>query len=489
MDPASPKSPLDEGEFDDGYDENLMGDEEDKRMLAQMTEKQREQELFNRSERRETLRIRFEIERKLKTKAKKRELEKNKQSKQIRGRKRLRASEIYSSDESSEESDEYTPESNINTDASNQAGVKKMVTRSALLTSSSESSVSSASSASSESESEQGLDQDQAEDNSQEIQDDFQMTLADLRTMQLKRNQIEKWVYTRFFNETAIGLFVKISVGNHPQTKDHMYKVAQITDITKNSNPYVLNIETRNKTDKYCVVKIGRVERTYKMSFISNRSFDEDDYNKWKDQIHLDGQDMPSRDYFNKKRRDIDRAINYDYKDEDIQYEIQEKKKFRDLPHNFAVRKTELLGMKGEAEAANDFIRAQEIQKEIDELEERTRNLEKDRSSSTFSAISIVNERNRKKNIVESEKALKESKSVKTEDPFTRRKCTPTIVHNKNLNTTNNGDASNQSDKDGKASMNVKTSNGLQAKTEVMKSVDDLCQAHASIDLELDIDI
>lgn len=61
----------DDDEFNDGYDENLMGDEEDQKRLLQMTEKEREQELFNRSEKREVLKTRFEIEKKLRLQKKK----------------------------------------------------------------------------------------------------------------------------------------------------------------------------------------------------------------------------------------------------------------------------------------------------------------------------------------------------------------------------------------------------------------------------------
>lgn len=511
MDSGSPKSPLDDGEigdeeskeFDDGYDENLMGDEEDKKKLSLMTEKEREQELFNRSERRETLRIRFEIERKLRSKAKKREQEK-KQNKQVRARKRLRASEIYSSDESSDDSDEYTPEVNksstLNDLNSSSKPTSKMNTRSALLiTSSSSSNASSASSSSSSSESEPENGDIDADEDSQTVQDNFQMSLADLRCIQLKRDTIEKWVYSPFFKETAIGLFVKISVGNHPQTLQHMYKVAQIMDITRGNKIYALN-NGNNKTDKMCLVRIGRVERTYQMSFISNRSFDEDDYSRWKDQIHIDGQDMPSRDYFNKKKRDLQKASNYQYKDEDIAFEVTERSRFKDHPNNFALRKTELMGKKQDAEASNDYEKARQIQQTIDELEEKARELEKTRSSSTFSAISFVNERNRYKNIVESERVLKESKSVKTEDPFTRRKCTPTIVHNKNngdslnsankLNDKNGQDASKSATTTNNSSTSANDANkSTSTKPQCVKSVDDLFQAHANIDLELDIDL
>ncbi|KAJ8706153.1 hypothetical protein PYW07_010930 [Mythimna separata] len=54
-----------EEEFDDGYDENLMGDEDDRARLAAMSEKEREQEIFKRIERRDLMKTRWEIERKL----------------------------------------------------------------------------------------------------------------------------------------------------------------------------------------------------------------------------------------------------------------------------------------------------------------------------------------------------------------------------------------------------------------------------------------
>lgn len=53
-------------EFDDGFDEDLMAGEEDKARLQALPEKERETELFNRSERRDTLMRRWEIEQKIK---------------------------------------------------------------------------------------------------------------------------------------------------------------------------------------------------------------------------------------------------------------------------------------------------------------------------------------------------------------------------------------------------------------------------------------
>lgn len=60
----------DQEEFFDGYDENMMGDAEDQRTLSAMTEKEREQEIFRRIEKRDLLKNRFEAEKKLRMKKK-----------------------------------------------------------------------------------------------------------------------------------------------------------------------------------------------------------------------------------------------------------------------------------------------------------------------------------------------------------------------------------------------------------------------------------
>lgn len=66
-----------DSEFNDGFDDDLMGDEEDRTRLEGLSEKERETEIFKRIERRDVMKTRWEIERKLKQ-AKKVEREKDK---------------------------------------------------------------------------------------------------------------------------------------------------------------------------------------------------------------------------------------------------------------------------------------------------------------------------------------------------------------------------------------------------------------------------
>ena len=76
-DSSSSSSSQEDEKFDDGLDEYCIGDQADRERLEKMTEKEREQEIFNRVEKREALTTRREIKRKLKL-AKKKEKKKRK---------------------------------------------------------------------------------------------------------------------------------------------------------------------------------------------------------------------------------------------------------------------------------------------------------------------------------------------------------------------------------------------------------------------------
>ncbi|VDP61762.1 unnamed protein product [Schistosoma curassoni] len=99
---------LDEDE-DDGLDDNLIGGEDDKRRLAKMSEKEREEELFKRAERRDAIRARKAVKQKLKER---REREKAQQvaslSKQLTGDSKSKRSayhNVFSDSDEAENSD------------------------------------------------------------------------------------------------------------------------------------------------------------------------------------------------------------------------------------------------------------------------------------------------------------------------------------------------------------------------------------------------
>jgi len=108
---------------------------------------------------------------------------------------------------------------------------------------------------------------------------------------------------------------------------------------------------------------------------------------------------------------------------------IQEKQRFRKNPRNYAMTKSRLMRDKELAEQEGDMDRVSSLSQQLEAIEERAEELDKQRTKG-LSAISYINERNRQRNVVRAEQALKEEMSGerKKEDPFTRRKCQPTLV-------------------------------------------------------------
>lgn len=121
------------------------------------------------------------------------------------------------------------------------------------------------------------------------------------------------------------------------------------------------------------------------------------------------------------------------FSDADVEQIVAEKEKFKNKPVNFAVKKTQLMKEKEYAELNGEHEKAIELSREMDRLEDEAKKLDKLRTQN-IAAISFINERNRMRNIKEAERAIAESAKdaqIK-DDPFTRRKCAPTMISNFN---------------------------------------------------------
>uniref|UniRef100_A0A674B1W3 RNA polymerase-associated protein RTF1 homolog n=1 Tax=Salmo trutta TaxID=8032 RepID=A0A674B1W3_SALTR len=421
---SSSDSSSEDDVFRDGYGEDLMGDEEDRARLEQMTEKEREQELFNRIEKREVLKRRFEIKKKLKT-AKKKEKEEKKKKDEEEQKKRssghhedrthqdlqvmshnkerrtkrdekldkksqameelkaerekkktrtaellakrqpLKTSEVYSDDEEEEE-EEDDDKSSVKSDRSSRS--------------------------SSYSEDEE---KEETPPKSQPV------SLPDeLNRIRLSRHKLERWCHMPFFQKTVSGCFVRIGIGN--SSSKPVYRVAEIVDVVETAKVYQLGT---TRTNKGLQLQHGGDTRVFRLEFVSNQEFTENEFMKWKEAMIIASMQVPTLDEINKKEQAIKEACNYKFNDKDIEDIVKEKDRFRKAPSNYAMKKTSLLKDKAMAEESGEGDRAKEIQDQLNELEERAEHLDRQRTKN-ISAISYINQRNRSWNIVESEKAL-----------------------------------------------------------------------------------
>lgn len=462
-------------EFDDGLDENMIGDEEDRARLEQMTEKEREQEIYNRIEKREVMRTRFEIEKKLKLAKKKeqkkrkekegdkpkekrqpvltnrtktleeragrndkfaalkakrvnkiqkaeeerqkkeREAEEKRRRKEEREKsmdsdsnvedgksKKLKASDVYSSDDSGSESDKSTK--------SDKSAKRR--------------SSSSSSSSSSDGDSDSGRSKDSHR--SRESRPKFVTCREDLEKIRLSRHKMERFVHLPIFSKAIIGCFVRIGIGSNQGRP--VYRVAEITAVCETAKIYQLG---NTRTNKGLRLKHGSQERVFRLEFVSNSPFQESEYNKWVEDCAAHGTELPSMIHVDQKQKDIQDLLYYQFSSEDIDKMVEEKARFNHNPTNFAVAKTLLMKEKDIAAQKGDDESVEKLTEKIADLDEKANSLDK-RRTQTIAAISYINERNRKNNVEKAEKAImaeiEAKKGAKIDDPFTRRSTRPTMV-------------------------------------------------------------
>ncbi|KAH8254256.1 hypothetical protein KR032_009156 [Drosophila birchii] len=535
-DSSSSSSSSSDSEFDDGFDDDLMGDEEDRRRLNGLSEKERETEIYKRIEQREIMRTRWEIERKLKLARRgeknqeksKTKGERAKKKKEKRDKKAKKAKEVQPPSlpqASTSTLSEAEPKSSVEVksasplssptlnremastsaavasilpeDQGAAAGVadyfdhkerskerkknveanktddkrsnamallkakregkakreeeeaKRMAERdrddekeelesvsgckSAVKLKASE--IYSDDSGSSDWDEEEKPTGKRSRSNSSkassESEDDekapkspvFITTREDLNKLRLSRYKMERFVNLPIFESTVLNCFVRISIGNNGQKP--VYRVAEIVGVVETGKIYSLGT---TRTNRGLRLKHGTQERVFRLEFISNQEFTENEFNKWSEVCQEAHVQMPTIDLIAIKQADIKKALNYEFKDEDVDKIVEEKNRFRNRPTNYAMKKTCLMKERDAAMLRGDYDIAQDLGTQIDELETRASELDK-RRSHTLNLISYINDRNRKKNVQDAEKAIMEearaNKGQKISDPFTRRITQP----------------------------------------------------------------
>ena len=334
--------------FDDGLDDDLIGDDEDRQRLEDMTEKEREEELFRRAERREELKKRFEITQKLKLQNKDKEkdddadenksdgevssassgdeLQKSSISREQEGGRvkgyevkhaskfnalsQLKAQreqkEKKEQERKEKEKSKRKKESSGSDNSDMEKLAKKKKSKAADIYSSSSdsdhkgeerrrSSSSSSSSSSSGSGSESSGESDTERHSSKKVVKKAANVEAreDLEKIRLSRFKLDKFVHLPIFKRTVVGCFVRISIGHNPEKNTPMYRVAEIVDVCETAKVYdVMN--GQNRTNVGLKLKFGKSSRVFRAQFVSNQAFTVSEFEKWKQTCKDENVDLPT---------------------------------------------------------------------------------------------------------------------------------------------------------------------------------------------------
>lgn len=266
----------------------------------------------------------------------------------------------------------------------------------------------------------------------------FISTKEDLNKLRISRHKMERFITLPFFDRLVTNCFVRVTIGNNNVNNQPVYRCAEIIGVVETAKIYALG---KHRTNKGLRLRHGSSDRVFRLEFVSNQDFTDSEFNKWKEVCVNANIDIPTVDLIERKQQEIKEALVYEFKDEDVQKIIEEKNRFRKHPTNYAMKKTCLMKERYAAVLRGEDDLARDLTLQIEELEERASQLDKKRSS-TISSISYINDRNRKRNVEEAEKAIKEeiraNKGMKVDDPFTRRSTKPTMKFKKRTGTYDN---------------------------------------------------
>eukprot|EP00058_Branchiostoma_floridae_P003719 XP_002589207.1 hypothetical protein BRAFLDRAFT_120771 [Branchiostoma floridae] len=357
----------DNEQFNDGYDDDLMGDDEDRARLEQMTEKEREQELFNRIEKREVLKTRFEIEKKLRKakkeqKKKRREKEKKQREEEeasvtaTRSKERRRTVDSKK-DKKSLAIEELKAQREQKQKKNEALQAKKPPLKASDVYSDDD-------------------DSDSSSDESEVSKSDASYAVSD--------QEEEEWCHMPFFKKAVAGCYVRIGIGNH--NGKPVYRIAEIIDVVETAKVYQLG---STRTNKGLRLRHATDERVFRLEFVSNQDFTESEFLRWREEMMTKGFQLPFMDEVDSKYNDIQRALKYDFKEDDIEAIVKEKERFQKSPYNFAMKKTALMKEKEMAEATGDTDKAKVLTDKLEELEERAEELNRLRQKN-ISAIRLL---------------------------------------------------------------------------------------------------
>jgi len=426
----------DEDEFDDGYDDDLYKDEDDRIELSMLPEVEREDILASRYERRKELRERWEQQKRLK-KAKESE------NKAKGGASSSSTSADYELSRGSRRGEKEGGRTNQALNDLKQKREKAQTkTKETPSSSTSYSSTSNKRPPSpsyssedqererqreNEREREKERDREREErekerDMAKEVQ--RQIEVLDIQTLnqvKLSRNMLVKWVDQPYFETLTPGFFVRVVIGSH--LDNPIYRIGEIVEIGIGEKFY--KVENK-ETDKILVLSYAGARKEFSIENVSNNVITPSEHERWITDMVRSGKPLPDLEKIQNKIKDIQKANDYIYTNEDIEKRAQERARYNKVPVNIAFEKAKLIGIRDTYDPSSE--KYQQICEQIEELTKLANDLRAKAMSATEDGIAKINQRNKSFNFRQ-QYSQTMSETVSNEfDPFARRKTRSVAV-------------------------------------------------------------
>ena len=115
-------------------------------------------------------------------------------------------------------------------------------------------------------------------------------SIHDLERIRVSRSKLEKFVHLPCFRKTVVGCFVRIGIGNNPERNSPVYRVAEVVDVCETAKVYDV-MKGKSRTNVGLKLKFGKDSRVFRLQYVSNAHFEENEFMKWKETCAA--QDVP----------------------------------------------------------------------------------------------------------------------------------------------------------------------------------------------------
>lgn len=254
----------------------------------------------------------------------------------------------------------------------------------------------------------------------------------DADSVRIGRKHCAKYMFHPLFENTVVGCFVLIKIGENSQSGHSVYRLCTVRNVVK--LPKIYNVDGVNSNlGLECLH--GASSKVFEMSVISNESVDQALFDRWITAMNDDKMSIPSITRIQRKLQELIEMTKHVLTDEEISEMIKAKKSVNRIPTNVAFEKTRLRQQINAANMNGDINLVSDLENQLATLVELT--TDRNQSQKHLELLAKVNERNRRANnkeIRSAEIRMQQEQRKKqtlsqgiTSDPFSRLKTAPRL--------------------------------------------------------------
>jgi RNA polymerase-associated protein RTF1 len=190
--------------------------------------------------------------------------------------------------------------------------------------------------------------------------------LDDFLKVVIPRRRLARWCNEPFFEAAVLECYVRLFIGED-DSGEKVYRLCEIVDVKVGSKSYKFPVASKNDkpiaTNKQLTLKFGTSTKNFPMYLVSDAPPTESDVLKYVTALKNNGRygykDVLSKRYANKLRRLQDDLVNnYVYTKEDIEKNLEERKKLGKSGTNLGLEQTKCaIAVQGAQDAVNDLER------------------------------------------------------------------------------------------------------------------------------------